>query len=118
LPGTAIDRTGVALVGAIALLASGRVELAEAWGAIDVATMALLLGLMVVSAQFRLGGFYSAIAHRLGAADTSPARLLLLVILTSGALSALLANDIVCLALAPLLIEGCWRRVRVGKLKR
>lgn len=110
LPGLALDRTGVALLGAIALIAAGRVSLPEAWTAIDVPTIALLLGLMVVSAQFRLGGFYSAVAQRLAAADASPATVLLLVILASAVLSALLANDIVCLAFAPLLIEGCLRR--------
>jgi Na+/H+ antiporter NhaD/arsenite permease-like protein len=110
IPGLAIDRTGVALLGAIALLVAERVSPQEAWDAIDVPTIALLFGLMVVSAQFRLGGLYSAIAHRIAAADVSPSVLLLLVTLVSAGLSALLANDIVCLAMAPLLIEGCLRR--------
>jgi Na+/H+ antiporter NhaD/arsenite permease-like protein len=110
IPGLAIDRTGVALLGAIILLAAECVSPQEAWDAIDVPTIALLFGLMVVSAQFRLGGLYSAIAHRIAAADASPSLLLLLVTLVSAGLSALLANDIVCLAMAPLLIEGCLRR--------
>jgi len=110
IPGLAIDRTGVALLGAIVLLATERVTPQEAWDAIDVPTVALLLGLMVVSAQFRLGGLYSAITHRIAAADSRPERLLGLVIVTSAGLSAFLANDIVCLAMAPLLVEGCLRR--------
>jgi len=110
IPGLAVDRTGVALLGAIALLVTDRVTPAEAWNSIDVPTMALLLGLMVVSAQFRLGGFYSAITHRLAAVAWSPPRLLFMVVILSGGLSALLANDIVCLAVAPLLIESCFRR--------
>ena len=72
--------------------------------------MALLLGLMVVSAQFRLGGFYGAVVERLGASDHSPAGLLGLVVLTADGLSALLANDIVCLAMAPVLVALCARR--------
>jgi len=110
LPGLALDRTGVALLGAIALIATGRVSPEEAWEAIDVPTMGLLLGLMIVSAQFRLGGFYSHFTARLAAADVSPPMLLALVVSSAGVLSALLCNDIVCLAMAPILADGCARR--------
>lgn len=110
LPGLALDRTGVALLGAIALIADGSTTMAQAWAAIDVSTIALLLGLMVVSAQFRLGGFYTALTRRLGERELTPQALLALVILAAGLLSALLANDIVCLAMAPVLIETCARR--------
>ena len=98
-PGLRLDRTGIALLGAIVLIASERISLDEAWAAIDVPTMALLLGLMVVSAQFRLGGFYTLVTRRLGASDHSPSGLLALVVITAGVLSAVLANDIVCLAM-------------------
>ncbi|HTM35019.1 MAG TPA: anion transporter [Vicinamibacterales bacterium] len=109
-PGLRLDRTGIALLGAIVLIASERISLDEAWAAIDVPTMALLLGLMVVSAQFRLGGFYTLVTRRLGASDHSPSGLLALVVITAGVLSAVLANDIVCLAMAPILVELCARR--------
>ncbi len=35
----------------------------EAWRAVDVPTMALLFALMVISAQFRLGGFYARVTR-------------------------------------------------------
>ncbi len=110
IPGLALDRSGVALLGAIVLVATGRVAPQAAWNAVDVPTMALLFGLMVVSAQFRLGGFYARVTRRLAAAEVSPDVLLALVVVVTGGLSALLANDIVCLAVAPLLVEGCARR--------
>src|SRR5512143_863995 len=110
IPGLALDRTGVALLGAIALVATGRVAPAEAWNAVDVATIALLLGLMVVSAQLRLGGFYGAATARLAGWDAGPAALLAALVGLAGVLSALLANDIVCLAMAPVLAAGCARR--------
>ncbi len=110
IPGLALDRTGVALLGALALVASERVTPAAAWKAVDVPTVALLFGLMVVSAQFRLGGFYAWVTRRVADVEASPPVLLGLVIAVSGALSAVLANDIVCLAMAPLLVEGCARR--------
>lgn len=110
IPGLALDRTGIALLGAIVLVATGRVNADEAWRAIDVSTIALLFGLMVVSAQFRLGGFYTRLTRRMAAAEVSPAALLGLLVAVAGLLSALLANDIVCLAMAPVLVEGCARR--------
>lgn len=110
IPGLALDRTGVALLGAIALLAVGRVGLDDAWTAIHVPTIALLFGLMVVSAQFRLGGFYTAVTSRLALAEIAPAKLLALLILTAAVLSAILANDIICIAMTPVLIDGCLRR--------
>jgi Na+/H+ antiporter NhaD/arsenite permease-like protein len=108
--GLALDRTGIALLGAIVLLASGRVGVREAWDAVDVATIALLLGLMIVSAQLRLGGFYSRLAVGIVHADVGPAALLGLLIAVAGLLSAVLVNDVVCLAMAPIVVEGCGRR--------
>jgi Na+/H+ antiporter NhaD/arsenite permease-like protein len=110
LPGLALDRSGIALLGAIAILASGRLTLEEAWRAVDVHTLALLFGLMVVSAQFRLGGFYTETVRRIAAQAPHPDTLLLWVVCAAGGLSSVLANDIVCLAMAPLLIELCARR--------
>jgi Na+/H+ antiporter NhaD/arsenite permease-like protein len=97
-------------LGTIALLATERVSPEAAWGAVDVSTMALLFGLMIVSAQFRLGGFYTALTRRLAAAEVRADVLLALLVGVVGILSALLANDIVCLAMTPVLVEGCARR--------
>jgi Na+/H+ antiporter NhaD/arsenite permease-like protein len=110
IPGLALDRAGVALLGAIALVATEKVTVGQAWNAVDVPTIALLLGLMVVSAQFRLGGFYARISRWLAEHEAPPAGLLALLIGVAGLLSALLANDIVCLAMAPILTAGCARR--------
>lgn len=110
IPGLALDRTGVALLGALFLLATEQVTPHGAWEAIDVPTIGLLYGLMVVSAQFRLGGFYSEVTRRVVAAEVSPRTMLALVVGVSGLLSAILANDIVCLAVAPLLVVGCARK--------
>lgn len=110
LPGLALDRTGVAVLGAIALVASGRVTPEMAWQAVDVPTLALLAGLMVVSAQFRLAGFYTFIARRLASAAVAPPVLLAWLLVVVAVLSAFLVNDIVCLAMAPILVEGCARR--------
>jgi Na+/H+ antiporter NhaD/arsenite permease-like protein len=110
IPGLALDRAGVALLGAIALVATRKVTVGQAWNAVDVPTIALLLGLMVVSAQFRLGGFYARVSRWLADHEGAPTLLLALLIGVVGLLSALLANDIVCLAMAPTITAGCARR--------
>lgn len=110
LPGLALDRTGVALLGAIALLATRRVSPEDAWRAVDVPTISLLFGLMVVSAQLRLGGFYARITQFIATARFEPPALLGLLIGVVGALSAVLGNDIICLAVTPMLIEACAKR--------
>ena len=110
IPGLALDRSGIALLGAIVILASGRLTLEEAVVASDAHTLALLFGLMVISAQFRLGGFYTETVRRISANSGGTESLLLWVIIAAGALSSVLANDIVCLAMAPMLVEVCARR--------
>lgn len=110
LPGLAVNRAGVALLGAVALLAAGVVNSSEAWASVDMPTMSLLFGLMLVSAQLRLGGFYTLLARRIAQAKSSAPGLLFLVMLAGAGLSALLVNDIVCLAMTPILAEGTLRR--------
>ncbi len=107
IPGLALDRSGIALLGAIAIVATGRLTLEEAWLAVDTSTVALLFGLMVVSAQFRLGGFYAETVRRIAGRAAAPEALLLWVIAAAGLLSAVLANDIVCLAMTPMLVHMC-----------
>ncbi|MFZ5979039.1 MAG: SLC13 family permease [Candidatus Zixiibacteriota bacterium] len=109
IPGLALDRTGVALLGAIVLLASGTVRTSDLPEAVDIGTIALLFGLMILSAQFRLAGTYSSIVRKIGSYRLEPQRLLVLIILISAVLSALLINDVVCLAMTPIVIAICYK---------
>jgi Na+/H+ antiporter NhaD/arsenite permease-like protein len=65
---------------------------------------------MVISAQIRLGGFYGVVTRRIAALPLGPAGLMAVVIAVVAALSAVFSNDIVCLAVAPVLAEACLRR--------
>ena len=60
LPRLKLDRAGVALLGAIAVIGLGAVSVEEAARAVDLPTVLLLFAFMVMSAQMRLGGFYTA----------------------------------------------------------
>ncbi|HBL45259.1 MAG TPA: anion transporter, partial [Planctomycetaceae bacterium] len=103
IPGLKVDRTGAALLGALILLAAKGLTEQEALESIDVPTLALLFGMMVISAQLRLGGFYGHITNRIVMHDLSPPLLLASVTGFAGALSAFLTNDVVCLAVTPIL---------------
>ncbi len=100
-PGLAIDRTGIALLGAIAMLATGTVNEMEAFKAINLPTILLLYSLMVLSAQFTLGGLYTKVALSLTKFMEKPERFLFMLMVTSALFSAFIVNDIVCLAFAP-----------------
>lgn len=110
VPGLKIDRTGLALMAVVVLLAAGRVPVAAMGRAVDLPTLLLLFALMIVSAQFAAAGFYKAVAARIAYAKGDPARLLALTVVVAGTLSAALANDIIAFAMAPIIAEGTRRR--------
>jgi len=110
LPFLSLDRTGIALLGAIALIGAGAINLEEAWQAVHVPTLILLFAFMVVSAQLRMGGFYTWVTHQTGHLPLSPPKLLAALIAIVAALSAVFSNDVVCLAMAPVLIDVCLAR--------
>jgi Na+/H+ antiporter NhaD/arsenite permease-like protein len=110
LPFLQLDRTGIALLGAIALVAFGAVSPEEAAQSIHLPTLLLLFSFMVLSAQMRLGGFYTWVTLRIAALPVGPATLLAATMAAVAALSAVFSNDVVCLAVAPVLADACLRR--------
>ena len=105
IPGLSIDRAGVALVGAGLMVASGALSLEEAYKAIDLDTVTLLLGMMIVVASLRLSGFFAVATTWVLDHAKGPVVLLCAVTATSGLFSAFLVNDAICLVLAPLVLE-------------
>lgn len=109
-PGFQLDRTGIALLGALALVASGDVTETAAWDSIDKGTVGLLFGLMIVSAQLEMAGFYAWVTARLAKLGVGPATLLAVLVATSGIMAALLTNDVIALTMAPVLVDICRQR--------
>jgi Na+/H+ antiporter NhaD/arsenite permease-like protein len=109
VPGLKIDRTGIALVGAAAMLATGLINFQEAAAAVDMETIVLLTSMMLVVAYLHIAGFFELVTNRLAARCRGPHSLLAAVIAISGILSALLVNDVVCVALTPLVLGLCQR---------
>ncbi len=112
IPGLRIDRSGIALVGAAAMLATGVLSLRDAAKAVDYETIVLLFGMMVVVSYLRLAGFFALATDRIAARCSGPYTLLAVTILLSGVLSAFLVNDVVCVAMTPLLLHLCQRLKR------
>ena len=74
VPGLRIDRAGIALVGAVAMLGFGVMGLDDAARAVDFETIVLLFGMMVVVAYLRFAGFFTmatdwVAVHAAGIAD-------------------------------------------------
>jgi di/tricarboxylate transporter len=106
IPGLNVDRAGIALVGAGLMVASGALPLADAYKAVDLDTITLLLGMMIIAASLRLsGGFFALAAKWVMERAKTPIVLLCGVVLTSGFLSAFLVNDAICIVLAPLVLK-------------
>ena len=105
LPGFKVDRTGAAVVGALAMMVAGSIGPKAAWDAIDYTSVGMLFGLMVVSAAFVVSGFYAWTAERVALLPVSPPMLLAVLVAVAGGLSALLTNDVVVVAMTPLLVS-------------
>jgi Na+/H+ antiporter NhaD/arsenite permease-like protein len=105
VPGLAIDRAGVALVGACLMVASGTLPLEDAYKAVDLDTLTLLLGMMIVVANLRLSGFFAQASAWVMRRAHHPLALLAAVMAVAGVFSAFLVNDAICLVLAPLVLE-------------
>jgi Na+/H+ antiporter NhaD/arsenite permease-like protein len=105
VPGFRLDRAGIALTGAALMMAIGAITPEEAYRAVNLDTLALLLGMMIVVAHLRLSGFFRLVTSWALVHAHSPLILLATVAVTAGAFSAFLVNDAVCLVMTPLVIE-------------
>ena len=105
IPGLRLDRAGIALTGAALMMAVGAITPEEAYRAVNLDTLALLLGMMIIVAHLRLSGFFRLVTRWALVHAHSPFILLTTVTITAGAFSAFLVNDAVCLVMAPLVIE-------------
>lgn len=104
LPRVSLDRTGGAVVGALAMIVIGSISAQAAWAAIDYRTMGLLFGLMLVSGTFSIAGFYGWTAQRVADLPLRPEMLLAVLIVVGAVLSSILTKDVVAVAMVPLLV--------------
>lgn len=104
-PGYRLDRAGAALLGASLMVGFGVLSLDQAYRSIDFDTITLLLGMMIVVANLRLSGFFRLASNWIVARARHPLALLAAIVLVSGAFSAVLVNDAICLVMTPLVLD-------------
>jgi Na+/H+ antiporter NhaD/arsenite permease-like protein len=100
LPGLKIDRPGMAIIGAVLMVAFGIVGADEALRFIDFSTLVLLFSMMVVVGCLHLSGFFNWITAEI-VKRLRPRHLLPTIIFITGILSAFFVNDIICLVMVP-----------------
>jgi Na+/H+ antiporter NhaD/arsenite permease-like protein len=105
LPGLRIDRTGAAIIGASLMIAFNVLTLDEAYRALNFDTIILLFGMMIVVANLRLSGFFTAVSAWVVEHAHHPLALLSAIVAVSGVFSAFFVNDTMCLVLTPLVLE-------------
>jgi Na+/H+ antiporter NhaD/arsenite permease-like protein len=105
-PGTKIDRTAAAIIGAAMMFAFRITDAETGMRSIDFATLVLLFSMMLITADLHVAGFFDWVTS-VCVEHVQPRFLLPSVIFTSGILSAFLVNDIICLLMAPLILRVC-----------
>jgi Na+/H+ antiporter NhaD/arsenite permease-like protein len=105
LPLFRVDRPGVAIIGATAMIATGVIPWDRAVAAVDAHTLVLLFGMMIIAAYLRLSGFFRLVTDLAVRRARTATGLLAMIIVAAGGLSALFVNDVVCLVMAPIVIE-------------
>lgn len=102
-PGLKIDRTGAAIIGAIAMVVFRVVQPHDAIRLIDFSTIILLFAMMFVVGALHLSGFFEWSVEMV-LRHLPPTKLLPALIVTCGLLSAFFVNDIVCLVMVPFVL--------------
>ncbi len=105
IPRVHIDRPAGSLMGAVLMIVFGVITLDQAFAAIDMHTLLLLLGMMIITVYLRVAGFFELMADKILSVSKTPFQLLVLVALSSGLLSALFVNDTICVLYTPIILE-------------
>jgi Na+/H+ antiporter NhaD/arsenite permease-like protein len=100
-----LDRPTAALLGAVLMVMTGSLTRPEAAAALDLSTLAVLFGMMVLLAVLMQSGLPAWVAQKTLNRCHGPHVLLALIVFASGIASAGVLNDTVCLLATPLLLE-------------
>lgn len=104
-----LGRPASALLGAALMVLVAGLPPEEALAAVDLGTLGLLLGMMGIVAYLARAGFFEIAGGALLRGLPTPAALLAGTAILSGALSAILVNDAVCIFLTPVVVGVCHR---------
>ena len=100
------DRTLVALLGGLVVVALGLIDQEEAFAAIDFNVIFLLAGMMIIASGLAATGFFEYVAARaIHVSRGEPFRLLIILALLTAGLAALLDNVTTVVLLAPVTLS-------------
>lgn len=102
-----VERPMVALLGAGLMILFGVVGPEEALQAIDLNTLALLLGMMILVACLEVCGFFTWVSLLIISRSRNQFQFLVLVMIATAVLSAIILNDTVVLIFTPIVIKTC-----------
>jgi len=109
VPWLPIGSAAGALLGAVLMVAIGALTPEAALAAVDLSTLALLLGMMIQTDFLASAGVFGRIADALLRRARSPFGLLTAIAVLSASLAAFLVNDTICLFLTPVVVTLCVR---------
>jgi Na+/H+ antiporter NhaD/arsenite permease-like protein len=104
VPGLRLDRPSAALCGAVLMVLVRTLSPAEAYAAISLDTLSLLLGMMIIAAFLAESAFFRTVAYRAAMHAGTPRTLLIIVVVVAGLSSTVLVNDVVCLMMTPIVL--------------
>ncbi len=100
-----MNRATIVLVGSALLIFINAISFDQALSSIDLNTITLLFCMMIINVNLRICGFFDLITQKVIRIARTPSQLLILVIFSSGILSALFLNDTIVLVYTPLVLE-------------
>ena len=100
-----LDRPTAALLGAVAMVISGTITKTEAMAALNIPTLSVLFGMMVLIVALMQSGLAMELGYKVLNRCHSPRALMAAVVFASGCASAIMLNDTVCLLGTPLILE-------------
>ncbi len=92
------------MIGAVAMIAFGVLSISDAYQALNLDTIVLLLGMMIIVAYLKRAGFFDIVANYVLKFARSGNGLLMTIIISSGIMSALFVNDTVCIMMTPFVL--------------
>ncbi len=105
LPKLRMNRATISLVGATMLIIIGAISFEDAYKAVDASTIVLIFSMMILNINLRLSGFFKIITSKIISYANTPKQLLVLIIFSSGLLSALFLNDTIVIMFTPLILD-------------
>jgi Na+/H+ antiporter NhaD/arsenite permease-like protein len=92
------------LGGAVAVLITGQISLADALHAINIEVMLFLFGMFIVGEAMAESGYLSSLSHQFFSHARTPSQIIFFILFGIGFLSALLMNDTLAIIATPLVL--------------